>query len=231
MRPREGTCAGAVFVTGGTGYIGSRLIPVLIARGHTVRVLTRPQSVERVPRGASPVVGDAPDPGSFGPTLRSDETVVHLVGTPHPNPSKAREFERVDLASIRSTVAAARDAGTPHLIYISVAQPAPIMKAYLAVRAAGERAIADARLTATILRPWYVLGPGHRWPLVLVPVYAVAGVLPATRESAKRLGLVTLRQMVGAIVRFVEDPPGPRQIRIVEVPDIRRVPIDSRYAA
>jgi hypothetical protein len=66
-----------------------------------------------------------------------------------------------------------------------------------------------------------VLGPDHRWPIVLVPFYAIAESLPATRESAQRLGLVTLSQMVAALVRAVEAPPATRQRRIVDVAAIR----------
>jgi uncharacterized protein YbjT (DUF2867 family) len=94
------------------------------------------------------------------------------------------------------------------------------MAAYIDARAAGEQAIADARLTATVLRPWYVIGPGHRWPLLLVPFYAVARLVPAWRESARRLGLVTLAQIVGAIVRAVEQPPPPGTMRIIDVEEI-----------
>ena len=88
------------------------------------------------------------------------------------------------------------------------------------MRAAGEQTIADARLTATILRPWYVIGPGHRWPLLLKPFYAVAELVPAWRESARRLGLVTLDQIVGAIVRAVEQPPPSGTMRIIDVEGI-----------
>ena len=196
-----------VFITGGTGYFGGRLIPQLLARGHQVRALARSGSVGRVPSGASVVVGDALDPESFVSKLRAGDTIVHLVGTPHPNPSKAPEFVRVDLASVHATVVAARRAGVSHLIYISVAQPAPVMRAYVAARAEGERVIVDAGLTATVLRPWYVLGPGHRWPLLLAPVYTFARLVPSLRSSAQRLGLVTLTQMVNAVVRAVEEPP------------------------
>jgi uncharacterized protein YbjT (DUF2867 family) len=87
---------------------------------------------------------------------------------------------------------------------------------------AGERAIAAAGLTATVLRPWYVLGPGHWWPIVLMPIYGVLGVLPPTRDGARRLGLVTIGQMVRALVRAVENPPAEGSIRIWTVPDIRR---------
>jgi uncharacterized protein YbjT (DUF2867 family) len=96
-----------------------------------------------------------------------------------------------------------------------------MMHAYIEVRSAGERAIHDAGLTATMLRLWYVLGPGHRWPYLLLPFYVVAELIPSTRDAARRLGLVTLRQMVGALVRAVENPPARGEIRIVEVPQIR----------
>jgi hypothetical protein len=74
---------------------------------------------------------------------------------------------------------------------------------------------------ATILRPWYVLGPGHYWPYLLVPIYALLRRLPKTRESAERLGLVTRDAMVAALVRAVEAPPADG-VRIVDVPAIRR---------
>ena len=210
-----------VFITGATGYIGRRLIDALRARGHRVRALVRPESAGRAPAGATTVVGNALDASSFAAAVTAADTIVHLVGTPHPSPSKAAEFQRVDLPSILASVDAARRAGAAHLVYVSVAHPAPVMHAYIEARSAGERAIADARLTATILRPWYVLGPGHRWPYLLVPFYAMAALIPSKRESARRLGLVTLRQMVNALVRAVENPPAAGQIRIVEVPDIR----------
>jgi uncharacterized protein YbjT (DUF2867 family) len=95
------------------------------------------------------------------------------------------------------------------------------MKAYTAVRAEAESVLRASGLNATILRPWYVLGPGHRWPYVLAPFYWLVERLPATRESARRLGLVTLRQLLDALVSAVENPA--TGIRIVEVPEIRMV--------
>jgi uncharacterized protein YbjT (DUF2867 family) len=216
----------AVLVTGGTGYIGRRLLVMLVARGHTVRALVRPASAGRLPDKVEAVPGNALEEASIVDALKPGDTLVHLIGTPHPNPSKAQEFEQVDLASIRASVAAAKRAAIAHLVYVSVAHPAPAMHAYVAARVAGEAAIADAALTATILRPWYVLGPGHWWPLALVPFYAIGELLPPSRASARRLGLVSIAQMVRALVQAVESPPPRGTRRIVDVPEIRRAQFD-----
>jgi uncharacterized protein YbjT (DUF2867 family) len=165
-----------------------------------------------------PVIGNALDADTFD--IPAGATVVHLVGTPHPNPSKAAEFLRVDLASIGATTQAAQRARARHIVYVSVAHPAPVMEAYIAARRQGEELVRATGIPATILRPWYVLGPGHRWPYFLVPVYAVLLWLPSTREGARRLGLVTHRSMIAALMNAVESPPS-SGVRIVEVPEIR----------
>ena len=164
------------------------------------------------------MVGNALEATSFETALPPSDTLIHLVGTPSPSPAKAAEFERVDLRSIEASVQAARSGQVKHLIYVSVAQPAPVMKAYIAVRESGERMIRESGLSATILRPWYVLGPGHRWPYLLMPMYALLRLIPATRPGATRLGLVTLGQMVGTLIGAVENPPsGVRTLGVSEI--------------
>jgi uncharacterized protein YbjT (DUF2867 family) len=209
-----------VFVTGGTGYLGRALIDALLARDYSVHALVRPGSEARLPPRAVPVAGDALDAASFVALIPEQATVVHLVGTPHPSPSKAAEFQRVDLGSIRATASAAQRAGAGHVIYVSVAHPAPVMHAYVAARVQGEALVAATGIPATILRPWYVLGPGHRWAMLLLPVYALLRLLPATREAAVRLGLVTQAQMTAALLDAIANPPD-AGMRIVEVPAIR----------
>ena len=97
-----------VFVTGGTGYIGRRAVASLVERGHRVRALVRPESQPLLPPGCTSVVGNALDASTFFTDVAGCDTFLQLVGTPHPLPSKAAEFERVDLASIRAAVLAAR---------------------------------------------------------------------------------------------------------------------------
>lgn len=210
-----------VFVTGGTGYVGGSFIPALLARRHEVHALARPGSQARVPAGAQVAAGDALDSSTFASAIPPRATIVHLVGTPHPNPAKAAEFERVDLASIRASATAAQAAAAAHVVYVSVAQPAPVMHAYVAARARGEALVRATGIPATFVRPWYVLGPGHRWPALLLPCYAFARLVPAWRDTAARLGLVTLAQMVTTLVAAVEQPPA-SGVTIVDVPGIRR---------
>jgi uncharacterized protein YbjT (DUF2867 family) len=119
-------------------------------------------------------------------------------------------------------VTAARTAGVRHLIYVSVAHPAPIMHAYIAVRREGEALVEASGIPATILRPWYVLGPGHWWPYALLPVYAILRRLPSTRDAAHRLGLVTHRAMVAALVTAVQTPPS-AGVRILDVARINQL--------
>jgi uncharacterized protein YbjT (DUF2867 family) len=165
------------------------------------------------------VIGDALAAHSFASAVPPADTLVHLVGTSRPSPAKAAQFRTVDWASIEATVVAAQAAKVPHLVYVSVAHPAPVMRAYIEVRQAAEALIQRSGLSATILRPWYVLGPGHRWPYLLLPFYALLRRLPATRDGAQRLGLLTHRQMLTALVYAVEHPV--HGIRVLGVPEIR----------
>jgi uncharacterized protein YbjT (DUF2867 family) len=208
-----------IFIAGGTGYIGSALIPALIDRGHRVRVLVRPGSKTKLPAACEVVSGNALDANSYRQLIRPTDTFIHLVGAPHPSPAKSDQFRAVDLVSAREAILACAEINLPHFVYLSVAHPAPMMKGYIAVRVECERMIEQQHLNCTILRPWYVLGPGHRWPYLLLPFYKICEWLPFTRASAFRLGLVTLDQLVLALVEAIESPA--RGVRVLGVPEIR----------
>jgi uncharacterized protein YbjT (DUF2867 family) len=210
-----------IVVTGGTGYVGRPLIQQLVARGHEVTALARAKSRARVPNGAHVVEGSALSAADIARALSPACTLVLLVGTPHPNPAKVREFIQVDLAAARAAAeAAAHYRSVGHIVYVSVAHPAPVMKAFIGARVEAERLLRGTGIPLTILRPWYVLGRGHWWPYGLAPIYWLLERVPSTRASARRLGLVTRDQMVLALVRAVEQPS--LRDRIIEVPEIRK---------
>ncbi len=219
-----------VFITGGTGYLGTALIPILLERGHRVRALVRPGSKAKLPAGCEVVSGNALDGNSYRRLIRPADSFIHLVGTPHRSSAQAAEFRAVDLVSAREAISACAELGVQHFIYLSVAQPAPlVMKDYIAVRGECEKMIQEHHLNSTVLRPWYVLKPGDRWPYVLKPFYKVAEWLPLTRPGALRLGLVTLDQLILAMVEAVESPV--QGSRIVEVPGIRSAGLQLSHEA
>lgn len=209
----------SVFVTGGTGYLGRPLVAELCARGYSVRALVRDGSQRKLPSGCTPVFGDALDATSYAAQISPADTFVQLVGVAHPSPAKAAQFRSIDFVSARGAIRAAAQAGIQHFVYLSVAHPGPMMKAYIQVRSECEDLLRASGMNATVLRPWYVLGPGHRWPYALIPMYWLMEQLPSTRDGARRLGLVTLAQMERALLEAVENPC--LGWRVVEVPQIR----------
>jgi hypothetical protein len=64
------------------------------------------------------------------------------------------------------------------------------------------------------------LGPGHWWPVLLTPLYALAGFIPAIREQSRQQGLVTINQMI-RMLHFAINHPPENGVRIYNVPEIK----------
>lgn len=199
-----------VFVTGASGFMGRRLSEELLRRGNRVRCLVRRGSEQGAAVGSETIVANPLDGASYAPNVSGCDTFVHLVGVAHPSPAKAAQFRSIDLVSAKAAVAAAKGAAVDHFVYVSVAHPAPVMRAYIEARMEAEEAIRTSGLNATIVRPFYVIGPGRQWPLMFGPMF---------RLLPPHLGLVRVEEMIATLVDAVERPP--RGVRIVEVPEIR----------
>src|ERR1700751_694796 len=128
----------SIFITGATGYIGSGLIPLLIQRGHRLKAPVREGSKRKLPVGVQGLIGDALQPDSYTKEIPPADTFMHFIRVPHPSPAKAKQFREIDLVSIEVAIKAAREAGIQYFVYPSVAQPAPLMKAFIDVRQQGE---------------------------------------------------------------------------------------------
>ncbi len=212
-----------IFITGGTGYIGSRLIKSLQKQGgFRIKALIRKGSEHKAPACCEIVSGNALEAISYQQHIERGSSFIHLVGVAHPSPSKKEAFKQIDLVSVQQAVKAAKYAGVNHFIYLSVSQyPSGIMRDYQLVRAEGETLLKESGIISTFIRPWYVLGPGHRWPVLLMPLYGIAKLFPSAREKAEKHGLVTINQMIETLVYSVQNPPAANDV--YEVEDIKTI--------
>jgi uncharacterized protein YbjT (DUF2867 family) len=213
-----------IFITGATGYIGKRLIWTLVKEGnYPIRALVREASVHKLPPGCEAVIGDALDSATYAHRLKPDDIFVHLVGVAHPSPAKKNQFRSIDLGSVKEAIKAARDAGIQHFVYVSVSQyPSSIMREYQLVRAEAELLLARSGMRCSFVRPWYVLGPGHWWPVLLLPFYYLLSLIPSCQEKMRQQGLVTLHQMIQTLLFAIKNPPL-GQVACYNVPDIKHI--------
>ena len=147
-------------VTGATGYIGSRLAPVLIGRGHTVRALARnPDKLANVPwRAQAEVVrGDLADGDSLAAAFDGVDVVYYLVHSM----GSAADFVGEEARSARNVVSAARQAGVRRLVYLSGLHPPDTeLSAHLRSRTAVGENLIDSGIEAVVLQAGIVVGSG-----------------------------------------------------------------------
>lgn len=210
-----------VFITGATGYIGIRLIKKLLQNNHRVTALVRKGSEHKLPPGVISVVADPFSPKEFRSSIPANSVFIQLLGVSHPSPKKAKQFREIDLRSVQASADAAAFAGVSNFVYVSVAMyPSKLMEAYQLCRKEGEQYCKDKGFNCCFIRPWYVVGPGHWWPILLLPLYAIAELIPGLRAKTRAFALVNIRQMIATLIKAVEQDPLP--LRIVEIKKIRQ---------
>jgi dihydroflavonol-4-reductase len=111
------------FVTGGTGFIGGRLIALLVARGVEVRALARSKAgCEKVKAlGAIPIQGDVTDPASMKEAMRGCEVVFHVAAMYEIGAKYARQMKVVNVDGARNVFETAMAVGVPRIVYTSTA--------------------------------------------------------------------------------------------------------------
>ena len=207
-------------MTGATGYIGRRLTKLLLQKGHRVIALVRKGSEFKVIPGAEIVVADPFNAFSFQSFIPPYCVFVQLLGVSHPSPKKAAQFMEIDLRSVKASADAAATARVSQFVYLSVAMtPAKIMAAYQAARQEGEIYCQAKKLNCSFIRPWYVVGPGHYWPVLVLPLYGIAELVPRWRQKARAMALVSIRHMLRILISTIESDP--ESLRIMEIKDIR----------
>ena len=193
-------------LTGGTGFIGSSLLPRATAAGWRVRALLRPRRGRAPPAHPSVewVLGDVEDAEALRRLLEGVDAVVHCAGAVRG--AGREDFERVNaLATGRLAELAARRPVPPRFLLVSsLAAREPGLSHYAASKWRGEcalRAVYPDRRWA-VLRPPAVYGPGDR---ELDPLFRciARGFLPVPAGASGRFSLLYVDDLAEAVVRWL----------------------------
>jgi uncharacterized protein YbjT (DUF2867 family) len=143
-----------VLVTGATGFIGRRLVPELVARGHNVRAMTRDPRSYDGPGEA--VGGDVFDRSSLTDPLSGADVAVYLVHS-----LDDRDFERKDADAARTFARAAEACGVRQIVYLGgLGSDDDRLSPHLRSRREVERLLGETGVPVTVLRAAIVVGAG-----------------------------------------------------------------------
>lgn len=160
-----------ILITGGTGVLGRALTPRLIARGHTVRVMSRSARSATLAEGVEWAQADLESGAGLEAAVAGAPIIIHCASSP------LRRTRQADVEGTAKLLAAARAAGVQHFIYISIVgiERFPTY-AYHKVKLEAEQLIEASGLPYTILRATQfhtlldrVLQSAARWPVMLLP--------------------------------------------------------------
>jgi len=195
-----------VLVTGATGYVGGRLVPRLLERGFSVRLLVRdPARLDssRWP-GVEVVRGDVLDPATLAPALAGCSVAFYLI---HAMAAGEEGFAERDRRAAENFGAAAAAAGVSRLIYLGgLGDSSTELSPHLASRQQTGAALAVAGVPVLELRAAVVVGSGSisfemiRYLVERVPV------LIAPRWAATNCQPIAIRDVLQYLVAAAELP-------------------------
>ncbi len=188
-----------VLVTGATGYIGGRLVPRLLAEGHTVRAMTRSASRLRdVPWADQVEVVEADSLGGDGldTALAGVDVAYYLIHSI----GEGVEFEETDRRAAKAFGEAARQAGVTRIIYLGgLIAPHEELSPHLASRAEVGQILLDSGVPAAVLQAAVIIGSGsasfemlryltERLPAMITPKWVNSRIQPiAVRDVLRYL--------------------------------------------
>jgi len=149
-----------IFVTGGSGFVGSAIVGELTRRGHRVNALANRRDLPTSDL-VTPVRGNLLDSSTLDRGVAGCDAVIHLVGIIDERPKQGVTFERIHVEGTRAIVEAARRAGVGRFVHMSALGARPNAPSrYHQTKYAAEQIVTSSDLDWTILRPSMLHGPG-----------------------------------------------------------------------
>jgi len=209
-----------VLVTGATGFVGRRLVPVLVERGLNVRAMTR--KPDDYTGTAEAAYGDVHDPASLTEALDGVDVAVYLVHSLDDD-----DFERKDADAARAFGEAAAAAGVQQIVYLGgLGSDDDILSAHLRSRREVEAMLSEAGLPVTVLRAAIVVGAGGiSWeitrqlvknlPAMVVPKWVETLTQPIAIEDVVRYldGVIGAEEALGKVYEIG----GPDQLTYLQM--------------
>jgi uncharacterized protein YbjT (DUF2867 family) len=194
-------------VLGATGYIGGRLVPELLARGHEVRVVARsPEKLAGVPWAAEVEIvrGDVTEPGSVAAAVADQQAIYYLVHS-----LVRRDFVEVDRRGALAVATAAREAGVRRIVYLGGIVPSgERLSAHLASRAEVGRILLDSGVPAVALQAAVIIGSGSASFEMLRYLTERLPVMITPRWVSNRVQPIAVRDVLHYLVSAVDLPAG-----------------------
>jgi len=195
-----------LLLTGATGSVGSRLLPLLLERGHDVRCLVReprrlgPSRVDvQIALGD---LGEMSDPYLVRQALRGVDTVVHLAATIRDQPPHRIE-ELNGLATVRLLRAAERS-GVKRFVFFSALNASEAQRTrFFRAKWLAERAVTSSSLETTIFAPSIVYDRSDPW-ITLLRRFSFLPVLPVSGAGRARFEPIWANDAARCVVSALE---------------------------
>jgi len=195
-----------LLLTGATGSVGSRLLPLLLERGHDVRCLVReprrlgPRRVDvQIALGD---LGEMSDPYLVRQALRGVDTVIHLAATIRDQPPHRIE-ELNGLATVRLLRAAERS-GVERFVFFSALNASEAQRTrFFRAKWLAERAVASSALETTIFAPSIVYDRSDPW-ITLLRRFSFLPVLPVSGAGRARFEPIWASDAARCVVSALE---------------------------
>ena len=161
-------------VTGGTGFVGGRLLALAAAEGCSVTALTRRSQPEQT--RVTWVPGALEDRAAIHRLVEHADAIIHVAGVV--NAPDEAGFTAANVTGTLQLLAAATAAGVQRFVHVSsLAAREPDLSLYGRSKAQGERLVQESGLDWAIVRPPAIYGPGDRELLELFKA-ARTGLVP-----------------------------------------------------